>query len=307
MQLFVSQNRRFQACLLILIAAIYSGQSEAVVPVEGMYYKPDEPGTGFVLEYQAGVVVVTYFAYEEDGRPVWWQMSGELKEAIVVPGFSEPPPPAGAGKEIHFIEGNLQRFEGGSCLGCDYKAPEVVSSPSFIRIFFRESTQATFFLGEGFNNTELYVHLEFGFVQFIRNFERDDSPLIYETTGFPDLRGEWTFVTEAGVNGPWRFEFTSVDVQEFEENDNYRVTFDTNDPDIFMQCIPVEDQETAAGCQMHAGDKVLFSAILSDIGAERIYAFRGRLGGSLGSDDPGPLRREHKVWGFRLIERPVSE
>lgn len=126
---------RFISLSIFLVFLSHSGPTVAAVPDEGMYYKPDEPGTGFVLEYQNGVVVVTYFAYEENGRPVWWQLSSELKPAIAVPGISLPPPPAGAGKEIHYVEGNLTRFEGGSCFGCEYRPPEIAGSPSFVRIF----------------------------------------------------------------------------------------------------------------------------------------------------------------------------
>lgn len=305
-------SNHYHQLLVVLLAAplmflAHIGNTAAVVPDEGMYYKPDEPGTGFVLEYQAGVAVVTYFAYEDDGRPVWWQLSGELKEAAAMPDLTPPPPSFNEGSEIHFIEGDLQRFEGGSCLGCPFVKPEVAGSPSSVEIFFGSTTRARVFLGGETNNVEEFERLEFGFHQFISNVDPQEEPRIFQSASFPDLRGDWIFVTEAGVNGPWRFEFDSVEIEELEGSSNYRVTFGTSEEDVFLECVPVVDEEVLPGCELHSQGKVLFSARLGDIGAERIYGFRGRLGGELGSDDPGPLRGEHKLWGFRLIDRPVSD
>lgn len=169
------------------------------------------------------------------------------------------------------------------------------------------TTVALFYRGEGFNDSDTFLRLEYGFDQFVEGIDPEDSPFEYLSNGFPDMRGEWVFVTEAGVNGPWRFEFVSAEIEPFDDSENFRVRFGTSSPDVFMECVPSPDQEIVPGCQLYSEGRVLLSANRSDIGAERIYGFRGRLGGELGSDDPGPIRREHRAWGFRLIDRPVPD
>lgn len=63
----------------------------------GTYWNPAEPGTGFFFEAQAGTGVLTYYAYEASGRPVWYSAVG----------------PFTSGPEGYHFSGELQRFKGG--------------------------------------------------------------------------------------------------------------------------------------------------------------------------------------------------
>src|SRR5688572_27387633 len=45
----------------------------------GVYWNPAEPGTGFFFEAQAGSAIATFYAYTEDGRPVWYTGEGQFK------------------------------------------------------------------------------------------------------------------------------------------------------------------------------------------------------------------------------------
>lgn len=287
--------------LILATVLLGAGKAAPVIPEEGMYYDPEESGTGLVLEYQAGVVVVTYFGYDDAGLPVWWQFSDDLEEAIVIPGVDPLPPPQSDGMSIHYVEGELNRFEGGQCLGCPFSEPEVVGTGGFVRIFFETTNEAVIFYGTEFNDSNSMLHIEFGYEHFSSGIDPDEDRYPYFAAGFPDLRGEWTFVTEAGVNGPWRYRFTSAEVVPGGEESTYRVRFGTRDDERFMECVPAADLEVMSGCELYDADGIILSARLGDIGVERIYGFRGRLG----TEEEGPLRRKHKIWGFRIPDRSI--
>lgn len=64
----------------------------------GYYWNPAEPGTGLFFEAQGGVGVLTVYAYDEAGRPVWYTASGAFQD--------------GGGSALVFT-GTLQRYSGG--------------------------------------------------------------------------------------------------------------------------------------------------------------------------------------------------
>jgi hypothetical protein len=107
-------NRRFAALALGLLVAGCGGgsgsapQAPQIVAVSkadpapaftghGGWWSPTEPGTGFFVEAQGAVAVVTFFAFDTAGRPTWVSAAGSF-----VPN----------GSAFRF-EGQLQRFTGG--------------------------------------------------------------------------------------------------------------------------------------------------------------------------------------------------
>jgi YVTN family beta-propeller protein len=47
--------------------------SSAVRLASGLWYNPQRSGHGFDLQYAAGAIAVTWYTYEDDGTPVWYQ------------------------------------------------------------------------------------------------------------------------------------------------------------------------------------------------------------------------------------------
>ncbi len=107
----------FAATLLITHAAW------ATTPENGWWWDPAEPGWGFNIETQKGIVFVAAFVYDEGGSPIWYSGSGKLEDNTVT--------------------ATLLRFNGGQCLGCPYQAPTTGKGPGPITITFTSPGAAT--------------------------------------------------------------------------------------------------------------------------------------------------------------------
>lgn len=92
-------------------------------PSSGIWFDPDQPGTGFLLEVQNGVMVGYYFLYTEDGEPEWLMFNGPL-EAVSDEGAR------------WVLETGLMRVSGGSCLNCPYQPVEQIESAGQVRLEF---------------------------------------------------------------------------------------------------------------------------------------------------------------------------
>ena len=97
------------------------------MPVAGLWWNPDESGSGYNFQMQHGVMVATMFAYEADGDPVWYYGVGRLVSA-------------GAGVTV---DGSLDRFRGGQCVTCSYRPPSAAGSDVAFNILFSSPTAAT--------------------------------------------------------------------------------------------------------------------------------------------------------------------
>lgn len=51
-------------------------------PKTGVWFNPENPGTGFFIEIQNGILAGSYFGYADTGKPVWLQFSGPLDRVI---------------------------------------------------------------------------------------------------------------------------------------------------------------------------------------------------------------------------------
>lgn len=105
---------------LLLVVAMPAG---AFTPESGWWWNPAESGRGFNLEIQDDVVFMSVYAYEEDGRPVWYLAIGTLQNDR--------------------FSATLDRFQNGQCIGCDYEG-EPDSEVGFagpVEIRFDTSTQ----------------------------------------------------------------------------------------------------------------------------------------------------------------------
>lgn len=96
-------------------------------PFDGMWWNPDESGTGYNLQVQHGVMVVTMFSYSPAGDPVWYYAPGRLSST-------------GTGVAM---TGALDRYRGGQCASCNYMRPSAAGSDGAFSIVFSSPTSAT--------------------------------------------------------------------------------------------------------------------------------------------------------------------
>jgi DNA-binding beta-propeller fold protein YncE len=77
----------------------------AITPLAGLWWTPGLPGSSLQIEVQDGTLVVVASTYDDNGAPTWRMASGPFD------GINET------------FDGDFVRYDGGSCLGCAYRAP----------------------------------------------------------------------------------------------------------------------------------------------------------------------------------------
>lgn len=102
-------------------------------PFGGLWWNPEESGTGYNLQVQRGVMVVTMFSYTAAGEPVWYYAPGRL---------------SGTGGEV-MMSASLDRYRGGQCASCRYSPPTVAGSDGMLTIVFSSPKSATIQLPGG--------------------------------------------------------------------------------------------------------------------------------------------------------------
>lgn len=96
-------------------------------PFNGLWWNPDESGTGYNIQVQHGVMVATMFSYTPAGEPVWYYMAGPLvQQGSGVMGTA-----------------TMDRYHGGQCASCTYARPSVAGSDGIFSIVFSSPTAAT--------------------------------------------------------------------------------------------------------------------------------------------------------------------
>ena len=103
------------------------------MPFNGLWWNPDESGSGYNIQVQRDVMVVTMFAYTAAGEPVWYYAPGRL---------------AGAGAGVA-LSSTLDRYHGGQCASCAYVRPTVAGSDGAFSIVFDSPVSATVHLPGG--------------------------------------------------------------------------------------------------------------------------------------------------------------
>lgn len=98
----------------------------AFTPVTGLWWNPSESGSGYNVQVQHGVLVVTMFTYTAGGDPMWYVVSGTLANS-------------GAGV---MATGTLDKFRGGPCASCMYQMPSPTGNDGSMTIRFSSPTAA---------------------------------------------------------------------------------------------------------------------------------------------------------------------
>lgn len=147
----------------------------AFQPRSGVWANLNESGSGYTIEIQEGVLVITIYSYQPGGAPQWYLASGPMTNGQ------------------HNFSGTLDKYVGGQCISCAYTGrPALVGNDGTIFIFFTSETSATLTLPGG-RTTQIQSF----------NFAIGDPP-----TG---LLGEWVFFYDVGTTTfANRFDLTSV-------------------------------------------------------------------------------------------------
>jgi hypothetical protein len=105
----------------------------AFIPTVGMWWNPDESGTGYFVQVQHGVLVTAIFSYNPAGDPLWYYASGTL---------------ANLGSGIA-VSSTLDRYHGGQCASCSYQHPALTGNDGAFAMIFSSPTRATLQLPGG--------------------------------------------------------------------------------------------------------------------------------------------------------------
>ena len=102
----------------------------ALTPQVGLWWNPNESGSGYALDYKHGVLVVTVYSYTSTGAPQWYLASGALSGTT----FSS----------------TLDKYVAGQCIACSYRGPPSnIGNDGTITIVFSSATSATVYLPGG--------------------------------------------------------------------------------------------------------------------------------------------------------------
>jgi hypothetical protein len=99
----------------------------AFTPETGLWWNPNESGTGYNVQVQHGTVVVTMYSYTNMGDPVWYIAVGAL---------------ANVGGGVATM-GTLDKYRSGQCASCMYQMPSQTGNDGGITITFTSPTAAT--------------------------------------------------------------------------------------------------------------------------------------------------------------------
>ncbi|MEE4217836.1 MAG: hypothetical protein V2I48_09515 [Xanthomonadales bacterium] len=243
---------------------------QAPFPETGLWHNPEEPGTGFMLEIQNGYVAGFRFAFDPNGNPDWWLISGPL-ELSEEPGVlwelnTEP---------IRYCEDGSQE-----CL-TQYPKLSVPYTPW--RMEFLQRGYARVFWSSPMPPEPTYLtHYTFGSVS--RAYFPDETPyLLPELTPDPDF-SLWTFIfkepSETAYAG-WSSMVMAIGEAEVKENGEfagklfYRVMIPGSPPEALFPageivCGPEAESEESI-CLLNPGEENEFRIPFGNFTDSRIF------------------------------------
>lgn len=281
--------------LVLVVLASLSLHAYCVVPEKGLYWDPLNPGRGYYIEVQNGVVVMIAYAYNNDGGPEFYIAAGPLQQGAFTQFDPTPYEPR------HGFTGNIYRSTGGPCLGC---APNSVDPNK--RVETVVGTIAMDFISMDFAYAEILMndgHSTYLDLQR-ENFAYPPLFVIPNTDGaesMPDLRGEWLFSDQTDSTRPaWRFVFTDYTLTHEVVNgtaiDVYTFHDATRGADF--RCL------IWYSCELRQNGQSLFSVFVGDFG---IHQMQGVLGPAVNFPTPNRGARDGKmVIGVRIEKEPPA-
>jgi hypothetical protein len=103
----------------------------ALTPQIGLWWNPNESGSGYAFDYKHGVLVVTVYSYLPNGTPQWYLASGSLSGST--------------------FTSTLDKYVAGQCIACAaYPGrPSNTGNDGAVTIIFSSPTSATMYLPGG--------------------------------------------------------------------------------------------------------------------------------------------------------------
>ncbi len=98
----------------------------AFTPVTGLWWNPNESGTGYNIQVQRGTLVATMFSYTTMGDPIWYLVVGQMTNT-------------GSGVTA---TGTLNKYGGGQCASCVYQMNTKMGNDGGVTITFASPTAA---------------------------------------------------------------------------------------------------------------------------------------------------------------------
>ncbi len=107
------------------VSASVVGAPMAFTPAVGLWWNPNENGTGYNFDVKHGVLVVTMFTYEAGGHSEWYLAAGPLTNNGTT------------------FSATLDKYRGGQCTTCAFTGPPtLVGNDGIIGITFTSATSA---------------------------------------------------------------------------------------------------------------------------------------------------------------------
>jgi len=243
----------------------------APFPETGSWYNPDQSGTGLNFEIQNGVLAGYYYGYDLNGLPEWHLFTGPLvrsdKQGV-----------------LWELKTQLQRFEEGNCIGCDYVAPTGPAEGSTITLDFMQRAYLRITIGD--NPSQFFVPFIYGSAG--KKYFEAQTPYVFpEYGGGGSYLGDTTyfmFVTRPNTDppSPWLWESFILPITAGKvatggslEGKLYYETFTPQGPpgpDVLSVLIVCElDQASGEpGCKWVAGPKK-YTIPVGNLTDSRIY------------------------------------
>lgn len=270
---------RSLAFLLLFVSIDANGQE--FEPYSGLWWVPDEPGSGISIEFQddingATTAFVAIYSFDETGNAVWYVGNGDYTDAA--------------------IEIELSTAASGSCLdGCPPMTPEIQPSNKTLRVAFFSSSAAEMNFGDG----ETKQLRPFVFAAPLAASGENER---YGTIAVPDLTGTWVFAT---LDGSYLQVFDIVCCIAIDPPNPFSVGMFVEPPDdsntFALTCASSDQELVTPYCVLRDGfDQTVFSMFGGDIGVNSIT---GYLGEPVSAEN-GVLRGDHLVFGRRIQGDP---
>jgi hypothetical protein len=121
-------------------ATNFAGQTASIAaapttftPAVGLWWNPNESGSGYNFDVKHGVLVVTVFTYEATGHSEWYLAAGPLTNNGTT------------------FSGTLDKYRGGQCISCPYNGLPTgpIGNDGIMTILFSSATSATVSLPNG--------------------------------------------------------------------------------------------------------------------------------------------------------------
>jgi len=104
----------------------FGSSTPPFVPVTGLWWDPQQSGSGYNIQVRHGVLVAIFYSYEASGDPIWYLMSGPL---------------TANGTRL---DATLDKYVGGQCAGCPYTGfPASAGNDGPVIIQFTSATTGT--------------------------------------------------------------------------------------------------------------------------------------------------------------------